>query len=182
MGTLTQSLPFFMIPSIPLTIETLQIIFPYSLALAIVGLLESLLTASIVDDMTDTDSDKAIILSCWGISNVLDFGTSDIVVQIPMTALVGVMFMVAFGTFDWSSLKAMKKVPLTDSIVMVVTVATVVITHDLSKGVFAGIILSAIFFVAKISRIKITSIIDTSTNKRTIKLKDNYSLFPLLTL
>lgn len=58
MGALTQQLPIFLIPSIPLTWETLMIIFPYSLALAIVGLLESLLTANIVDDMTDTESDK----------------------------------------------------------------------------------------------------------------------------
>lgn len=58
LGALTQSLPFFMIPSVPFTLETLLIILPYSLALAIVGLLESLLTATIVDDMTDTESDK----------------------------------------------------------------------------------------------------------------------------
>jgi SulP family sulfate permease len=205
MGNLTQSLPIFMIPSIPFSFETLQIIFPYSLALAIVGLLESLLTASIVDDMTDTDSNKNKESSGQGVANIVTgfFGgmagcamlgqsvinvksggngrlsslvagvflmfliiaLGDIVVQIPMAALVGVMFMVAFGTFDWGSLKALKKVPLTDSIVMVVTVATVVITHDLSKGVFAGIILSAIFFVAKISKIKVTSSVDQATRK-----------------
>lgn len=81
----------------------------------------------------------------------------NIVIQIPMAALVGVMFMVAIGTFDWSSLKGLVKAPVTDSIVMVVTTVTTVATHDLSKGVFAGIILSAIFFVAKISKVHVTS-------------------------
>lgn len=79
----------------------------------------------------------------------------DWVVQIPMAALAGVMIMVSIGTFDWSSFGMLRKVPLTDSIVMLVTVITVVATHDLSKGVFAGVILSAIFFAAKISKIKV---------------------------
>lgn len=69
-----------------------------------------------------------------------------------MAALVGVMIMVSIGTFDWSCLKSVQKVPITDTIVMVVTVSTVIKTHDLSKGVLAGIILSAIFFAAKISK------------------------------
>jgi SulP family sulfate permease len=211
MGELTQALPLFMIPSIPLTFETLQIIFPYSLALAIVGLLESLLTASIVDDMTDTDSNKNKESSGQGMANVVTgfFGgmagcamigqsvinvksggngrlsslvsgvflmflilaLGDVVVQIPMAALVGVMFMVAIGTFDWGSIKTLRKIPLTDSVVMIVTVVTVVITHDLSKGVFAGIILSAIFFVAKISRIHVTSVLDISSSKRIYQVK-----------
>ncbi len=58
MGSLSQTLPVFLIPEVPLNLDTLMIILPYSLALALVGLLESLLTASIVDDMTDSDSDK----------------------------------------------------------------------------------------------------------------------------
>ncbi|MGP3624885.1 SulP family inorganic anion transporter, partial [Staphylococcus aureus] len=70
---------------------------------------------------------------------------SHVVVKIPMAALVAVMVMVSVGTFDWSSLKGLKKAPLTDSIVMVVTVVTVVVTDDLSKGVFVGVLLSAVF-------------------------------------
>jgi len=58
MGTLPDSLPVFLIPDIPLNFETLRIILPYSIALAAVGLLESMMTASIVDEMTDTSSDK----------------------------------------------------------------------------------------------------------------------------
>ncbi len=197
LGTITQSLPSFFIPDVPLNFETLSIIFPTALALSIVGLLESLLTASIVDDMTDTGSNKHREARGQGIANIINgfFGgmagcamigqsvinvksggrgrlstftagavlmflimvLGGVVVQIPMPALVGVMIMVSIGTFDWSSITSMKKIPLTDTIVMIVTVVTVVITHDLSKGVFAGIILSALFFTAKISKVKVTS-------------------------
>lgn len=200
MGSLTAALPTFFIPDVPFNLETLKIIFPYSLALAIVGLLESLLTASIVDDMTDTASDKNMESRGQGIANIVAgmFGgmagcamigqsvinvksggrgrlstlvagiflmflilvLGNIVVQIPMAALVGVMIMVSIGTFDWSSLKGLAKAPATDSIVMVTTTVTTVLTHDLSKGVFAGIILSAIFFVAKISKVHVTSSMD----------------------
>lgn len=197
LGTITQSLPSFFVPDVPVNFETLSIIFPTALALSIVGLLESLLTANIVDDMTDTRSDKNKEARGQGIANIVTgfFGgmagcamigqsvinvksggrgrlsaltagvflmflimvLGGVVVQIPMAALVGVMIMVSIGTFDWSSLKSMTKIPITDSIVMLVTVITVVATHDLSKGVFAGIILSAIFFTAKISKVDVSS-------------------------
>ncbi|MGG3560647.1 SulP family inorganic anion transporter [Neobacillus rhizosphaerae] len=206
MGELTSKLPIFMIPDIPLNFETLQIIFPYSLSIAIVGLVESLLTASIVDDMTDTQSDKNKEARGQGIANIVSaffggmagcamIGQSVInvksggrgrlstlvagvflmtlivslkgfLVQIPMAALVGVMFMVSIGTFDWSCLKSFKKVPVTDTLVMVVTVSTVIKTHDLSKGVLIGIILSAIFFAAKISKVKVTSLSAEGSHKK----------------
>jgi len=196
LGAITQSLPTFFIPDVPFTLETLSIIFPYSIALAIVGLLESLLTASIVDDMTGTESDKNKEARGQGIANIVTgfFGgmagcamigqsvinvksggrgrlstliaglflmfliivLGDLVVQIPMPVLVGIMIMVSIGTFDWSSFSYLRKAPKSDAVVMVVTVAIVVATHDLSKGVIAGVILSAIFFVAKISKIKVT--------------------------
>ena len=79
-----------------------------------------------------------------------------VVVLIPMAVLVGIMIMVSIGTFDWNSYSYLKNAPKTDAIVMLVTVAIVVATHDLSIGVIAGVILSAIFFVAKISKIKLT--------------------------
>jgi len=72
LGTITQTLPNFFIPNVPFTFETLTIIFPYALALAIVGLLESLLTAQIVDDMTDTESDKNKESRGQGIANVIN--------------------------------------------------------------------------------------------------------------
>ncbi|MBM4762992.1 SulP family inorganic anion transporter [Bacillus sp. B15-48] len=209
MGAISSSFPAFFIPSVPFNLETLQIIFPYAFALSIVGLLESLLTASIVDDMTDTNSDKNKEARGQGIANIITgfFGgmagcamigqsvinvksggrgrlstlvaglfllflimvLGNVVVQIPMAALVGVMIMVSIGTFDWSSLKGLAKAPVTDSIVMVVTTVTTVVTHDLSKGVFAGIILSAIFFVAKISRVKVSSTLEGDKKVYSVK-------------
>ncbi|MDQ0299957.1 SulP family sulfate permease [Salibacterium salarium] len=195
MGALPDTLPVFLIPEIPLTIETLVIIFPYALALSVVGLLESLLTATIVDDMTDTESDKDKESRGQGYANVVTgfFGgmagcamlgqsvinvksgangrlsslvagvflmflilvLGDLVVQIPIAALAGVMIMVSISTFDWNSLKMLTKVPKSDSTVMVVTVGTVIVTHDLSQGVLAGVVLSAIFFAAKISKVNV---------------------------
>jgi high affinity sulfate transporter 1 len=206
MGELSQTLPFFLIPDIPFTFETLQIIFPYSLSIAIVGLVESLLTASIVDDMTDTSSDKNKEARGQGIANIVSgfFGgmagcamigqsvinvksggrgrlsalvagvflmvliiiLNDFLVQIPMAALVGVMFMVSIGTFDWSSLRNIHKTPISDTIVMIATVGTVLMTHDLSKGVLVGILLSAIFFASKISKVKVTTLASKGSNKK----------------
>jgi high affinity sulfate transporter 1 len=206
MGELTQTLPFFLIPDIPFNFETLQIIFPYSLSIAIVGLVESLLTASIVDDMTDTTSDKNKEARGQGIANIVSgfFGgmagcamigqsvinvksggrgrlsalvagvflmvliilLNDFLVQIPMAALVGVMFMVSIGTFDWSSVKNIHKTPISDTIVMIATVGTVLVTHDLSKGVLVGILLSAIFFASKISKVKVTTLASEGSHKK----------------
>lgn len=198
LGNITQTLPSFFIPDVPFTLETLQIILPYSIALAIVGLLETLLTASIVDDMTGTDSQKNREARGQGIANIATgfFGgmagcamigqsvinvksggrgrlstltaglflmfliivLGDLVVQIPMPVLVGIMIMVSVGTFDWSSFSYLKKAPRSDAVVMLATVSIVVATHDLSKGVIAGVLLSAIFFVAKISKIKVNGL------------------------
>lgn len=195
MGELTRSLPLFAIPDIPLNLETLTIIFPYALALTIVGLLESLLTASIVDDMTDTDSDKNKESRGQGIANIVTgfFGgmagcamigqsvinvksggsrrlsslvagvvlmfliivLGGIVVQIPMGALAGVMIMVSIGTFNWHSVWNIHKVPFTDAAIMVITVLTVVITHNLAYGVLTGVLLSMIVFAVKISKVRV---------------------------
>ncbi|MGM0828922.1 MAG: SulP family inorganic anion transporter [Bacillota bacterium] len=197
MGEITQSLPDFFFPNIPLSLETLMIIIPYSLALAVVGILESLLTATIVDDMTVTDSNKNQESTGQGIANIVTgfFGgmagcamigqsvinvksggrgrlssfvagvflmflivvLGEIVVQIPMGALAGVMIMVSISTFDWNSLRTLHLVPRSDAAVMVITVLTVILTHNLAIGVFTGILLSAIFFVSKISQIRVES-------------------------
>lgn len=196
LGTITQSLPSFFLPDVPFSLETLQIILPYSLALAIVGLLESLLTSQIVDDMTDTKSDKNREARGQGIANFITgfFGgmagcamigqsminvksggrgrlstlvagvflifliivLGDLVIDIPMPVLVGIMIMVCIGTFDWSSFKYIVKAPRADAVVMIATVAIVVYTDNLAIGVVVGVILSALFFVASISRVKIT--------------------------
>lgn len=196
MGQITRSLPMFHIPVVPLNLETLMIILPYSFPLALVGILESLMTASILDEMTDTRSDKNREVKGQGIANLINgfFGgmagcamigqsvinvksggrgrlstlvagvfllflimvLGDIVQQIPMAALVGVMVMVSIGTFDWQSMKNLRKIPVSDSLVMLVTVAIVVATHDLAKGVIAGVVLSAVIFGWKMARLKST--------------------------
>lgn len=193
MGTISASLPSFLLPNVPFTVETLQIILPYSLALAVVGLVESLLTASILDDMTDTDSDKNVEARGQGIANIVNgfFGgmagcamigqsviniksggrgrlstfvsgaflmfliivLGDYVLQIPMPVLAGVMVVVCITQFDWSSFHYVVKAPRKDAFVMLLTIAVVLYTHNLALGVAAGIIMSALFFVAEISRI-----------------------------
>ena len=192
MGQMPTTLPMFHIPAVPLTWETLAIIAPISATLAFVGLLESLLTANLLDDITDTPSDKDRETRGQGIANIAAslFGgmagcamigqsilnvTSGArgrlstlwaglfllflilvlqkwVAQIPMAALVAVMIMVSVGTFDWGSVLKLRSTPFQSSIVMIATTATVVITHDLSKGVVLGVILSAIFFMRKVGK------------------------------
>ncbi len=77
---------------------------------------------------------------------------SDILKVIPMAALVAVMIMVSIGTFNWQSLKELKTHPIGFNVVMLVTVAIVVYTHNLALGVFSGVLLSALFFANKIGR------------------------------
>ncbi|MDX1443459.1 MAG: SulP family inorganic anion transporter [Gammaproteobacteria bacterium] len=192
MGKLPDGMPFFNIPAVPLNWETLTIIFPVALTLTMVGLLESLLTASIVDDLTDTPSKKNRECKGQGFANIVTgfFGgmagcamigqsiiniksggrgrlsclsagvlllffilvLGEYVSMIPMPALVAVMIMVSIGTFDWSSILMLRKMPRSDAFVLVVTVVTVVLTHDLAKGVIAGVLLSAVFFVRKLAK------------------------------
>lgn len=189
MGELPDTLPVFLWPDVALNFETLAIIFPYAAALAVVGLLESMMTATIVDDLTDTASDKNRECKGQGVANIasgllggmagcamigqsiinvksgghtrlstLVAGVvlllmvvflSDWVSQIPMAALVAVMIMVSIGTFSWASLRDLKKHPLSTNIVMAVTVAVVVATHNLAFGVLAGVLLAALFFANK---------------------------------
>ena len=195
MGQISASLPSFFLPNVPFSLETLQIIFPYALSLAFVGLIESLLTARIVDEMTDTTSNKATESRGQGIANIVAgfFGgmpgcamigqsvinvtsggrgrlstftagaflmllmvtMNDLLMTIPMGALVGVMFFVSYATFDWGSFKMLKNSPKSDSAVMLATVLVTVLTHDLSMGVLVGILLAAILFASKISRIDV---------------------------
>lgn len=196
MGELPSTLPLFLIPKIPLTWETLMIILPYAVTLTAVGLLESLMTAVIVDDLTDTPSAKNRECTGQGIANIVAgffggmagcamIGQSVInvksggrgrlstlfagsfllflilvlgewVKQIPMAALVAVMIMVSIGTFDWASIKNLATHPKESSLVMLATVAVVVLTHDLAMGVFIGVLMSAVFFARKVSRLLLT--------------------------
>ncbi|ASJ57476.1 sodium-independent anion transporter [Brevibacillus formosus] len=197
MGEITRQLPIFHIPSVPLNWETLMIILPYSFPLALVGILESLMTAAILDEMTDTRSNKNTEVKGQGIANIITgfFGgmagcamigqsvinvksggrgrlstlvagifllflilvLGDVVKQIPMAALVGVMVMVSIGTFNWQSIRDLRKIPLGDAIVMITTVIVVVATHDLAKGVISGVILSAVIFGWRMARLHASS-------------------------
>ncbi|MCL7940238.1 SulP family inorganic anion transporter [Halomonas sp. ATCH28] len=193
MGELPDSLPVFLWPEVPLNLETLMIIFPTALMLTVVGLLESMMTATIIDDLTDTRSDKNRECKGQGLANIgagliggmagcamigqsviniksggrrrmssLIAGVvlllmvvflADWVSQIPMAALVAVMIMVAIGTFSWSSIKDLKKHPMSTNMVMVATVVVVVATHNLAIGVFVGVLLAAMNFANKVGNI-----------------------------
>ena len=195
LGTMPATLPIFLLPDIPLNFETLKIILPYSLALAVVGLLESLMTAQILDDMTDTNSNKNKEARGQGIANIASgfFGgmpgcalvgqsvtnvksggrgrlstfsagvflmflilvLGDVVAAIPMPVLVGVMIMISATTFNWGSFKFLLQAPRTESIVMLVTVGIILYTSNLAIGVVVGVILSSLFFVARVSHVKV---------------------------
>ena len=208
MGELPDSLPVFLIPDIPPNWQTLAIIFPYSLTLMVVGLLESLMTATIVDDLTDTKSDKNRECVGQGVANIASgfiggmagcamigqsvinvksggrgrlstFSAgvfllimivflSDWVSQIPMAALVAVMIMVSIGTFNWASIRNLREHPKSSSVVMLSTVATTVLTHDLAKGVLVGVLLSGFFFAHKVGMImRVRSLVDQDGRTRT---------------
>jgi len=193
MGQLPDSLPIFLLPDVPLNWETLRIILPVSATLAVVGLLESMMTASIVDDLTDSSSNKNRECVGQGIANIFSgfiggmagcamIGQSvinvksggrgrlstlaagvflllmvvyigDWVAHIPMAVLVAVMIMVSIGTFRWSSIRDLREHPKSSSVVMIATVVVVVATHDLSKGVLVGVLLSGFFFAHNVGRI-----------------------------
>lgn len=193
MGTLPTTLPPFAIPQVPLNLETLDIIFPYALTLAIVGLLESLLTASLLDELTNTPSDKNQEAKGQGIANIISsfFGgmagcamigqsviniksggrarlstfsagvwllvfilvLGDWVRRIPMAALVAVMIMVSIGTFNWSSITQIRRIPRSETAAMLSTVLITVITHNLAIGVVIGIALSTVFFSRKVAKL-----------------------------
>ena len=208
MGALPDTLPVFLIPDIPLNLETLLIIFPYAAAVAVVGLLESLMTQNIVDDLTDTKSNRNQECIGQGIANaatgfiggmagcamigqsiinvksggrgrlstfvagsvllILVVGLGDLVGIIPMPALVAIMIMVSIGTFSWSSIKNLRTHPRSSSVVMIATVATVVYTHNLAIGVLVGVMLSGIFFAAKIAQLfRIRSTLSEDGRERT---------------
>ncbi len=193
-GELPESLPELFIPNVPLTWETFTIIAPFALAMALVGLLESLMTAKLVDDITDTHSRKTRESLGQGAANILSglFGgmggcamigqtminvkvsgartristflagvfllilvvaLGDIVGLIPMAALVAVMVMVSVATFDWHSItpQTLRRMPLSETIVMVSTVAIVVATHNLAIGVIVGVVIAMVLFARRVA-------------------------------
>ena len=178
-------LPQFHIPSVPLNWETLTIIFPYAVVLAAIGLIESLLTLRLVDEITETRGRGNKECVGQGVANVATgfFGgmggcamigqsminvnsggrgrlsgisaalfllafilvASPLIEQIPLAALIGVMFIVVIGTFEWSSFRVLRKVPKSDAMVLVLVSAVTVVT-DLAMAVVVGVIVSALVF------------------------------------
>ncbi|MFP8906697.1 SulP family inorganic anion transporter [Streptomyces atacamensis] len=203
-GELPSALPTPGLPDIPFTTDTLITIAPYALALALVGLMESLMTAKLVDDITDTHSGKTRESIGQGIANVVTglFGgmggcamigqtminvkTSGartrlstflagvfllilvvtfgpVVSTIPMAALVAVMILVSFATFDWHSIqpKTLKRMPVGETAVMVVTVAVVVATHNLAIGVVVGVITATVIFARRVAHLaEVSGVLD----------------------
>jgi len=178
--------PPFHIPQIPLTWETIELIAPYSMIMAAVGLTEGLLTLNLVDEITETKGNGNRECIAQGGSNILNgffFGMggcpmiaqtlvnlsagsrarlsgiiaaftilaiilfgAPIIEKLPMAALVGVMIMVAIGTFEWVSLKIFNKVPKKDIFLVVIVALITVFLHNLALAVLVGVILSALFF------------------------------------
>ncbi len=203
MGSITAALPPFHIPTVPFTMETFLIILPYSVSLALVGLVETLLTSKVIDEMTDTEGDRNRECRGLGIANivsgffsgtcgcamigqaivnvnsggrgrlsnfvsgtflmVLIFILNDLMVQIPLAALVAVMITVSIATFDWDSLRRLTRMPRTDALVIVLVVAIVVATNNLAYGVVVGLVLTAIFFAVQMSKIGVETKRDGST-------------------
>lgn len=179
------SLPDFAIPTVPMTLETLKFILPYAFILAAIGLIESLMTLTLVDEITETKGRSNKESFAQGLANIVNgfFGgmggcamigqsminvnsggrgrlsgivaalallafilfLSPAIEQIPIAALVGVMFIVVIKTFAWSSLRMMTKIPKSDAFV-VVLVTVITIFFDLAVAVIAGIIVSALVF------------------------------------
>jgi len=185
-ASISGGFPPFHIPQIPLTWETLEIIAPYSMIMAAVGLTEGLLTLNLVDEITETKGNGNRECIAQGSSNILNgffFGMggcpmiaqtlvnlsagsrarlsgiiaaftilaiilfgAPIIEKLPMAALVGVMIMVAIGTFEWVSLKIFNKVPKKDIFLVIIVAAITVFLHNLALAVLVGVILSALFF------------------------------------
>jgi len=193
-GELPDSLPSVFVPDVPLTLETLRIIAPYALAMALVGLLESLLTAKLVDDITDTHSNKTREAWGQGAANVITgflgglggcavigqtmmnvkvagartrlstflagvfllvlvVGFGDAVATIPMAALVAVMIMVSYTAFDWHSVKpsTLRRMPRSETVVMLVTLVGTVSTENLAIGVVLGVLTAMTLFARRVA-------------------------------
>ena len=191
-ASLAGGLPPFHIPAVPLDLETLYIVLPYAIILAAIGLIESLLTLTLIDELTQTRgrgnkesvAQGAANITCGLFSSMggcamigqsmininsggrgrlsgitaalalLSFVlvASPLIEMVPIAALVGVMFMVVLGTFEWSSLRVLSKVPKTDALIIVL-VSGVTVWQDLAIAVFVGVIVSALVFAWKHAKV-----------------------------
>ncbi|MBY4678486.1 SulP family inorganic anion transporter [Marinobacterium arenosum] len=188
MATIAGGLPQFHIPMVEINMETLRVIVPYALILAAIGLIESLLTLTLIDEITETRGRGNKECVGQGVANVVTgffggmggcamigqsmininsgglgrasgisaalflltfilFGSS-LIEMIPVAALVGVMFIVVIGTFEWASFRLIGKVPKSDLLV-VIAVTAVTVWQDLAIAVVVGVIMSALVFAWK---------------------------------
>ncbi|HQW04606.1 MAG: SulP family inorganic anion transporter [Flavobacteriales bacterium] len=185
-ASISGGFPPFHIPAVPFTLDTLMIILPYAAIVAGVGLIESLLTLNLLDEITNTRGRSNKEAVAQGAANMLSgvfsgmggcamIGQSlinvssgararlsgivaavmllvfvmfaaPLIERLPMAALVGVMFMVAIGTFEWASLRSFGRMPRHDVFVMVVVAAVTVIFHNLAVAVLIGVVISALVF------------------------------------
>ena len=192
-GELPNSFPVLGIPSVPFTFDTFMIIAPFAVAIALVGLMESLMTAKLVDDITDTRSNKTRESWGQGVANIVTgfFGgmggcamigqtminvrsgartrlstflagvfllilvvsLGEVVATIPMAALVAVMVVVAYATFDWHSLRTILAMPKSETTVMFATVIATLITHNLAIGVGAGVVTATVLFARRVAHL-----------------------------
>ncbi|HIF72737.1 MAG TPA: SulP family inorganic anion transporter [Dehalococcoidia bacterium] len=191
LSSISGGLPSFGVPDVPLNMETLMIILPHAFILAAIGLIESLLTVSLIDGITETKGQNNRECLSQGAANILTgfFGgmggcamigqsminmksgarwrlsgalaallllayilfASSLIERIPIAALVGVMFVVVVGTFSWSSLRIIRKVPVADAFVMIL-VSAVTVATDLAIAVIVGVIVSALVFAWNTAR------------------------------
>ncbi|TVV44187.1 SulP family inorganic anion transporter [Thalassolituus sp. C2-1] len=185
LASIAGGLPEFAVPVVPMTLDTLWFILPYSVIFAAIGLIESLLTVTVIDEMTNTRGRGNKECVAQGTANVVTgfFGgmggcamigqsminvssggrgrlsgiaaalfllsfilfASPLIEQIPIAALIGVMFMVVIGTFEWSSFRILRKVPKHDAFVLILVSAVTVVT-DLAIAVIVGVIVAALVF------------------------------------
>ena len=206
-GSMSGGLPGFTQLLVPLNLQTLAIIWPCALSIAFVGLMESLLTARLVDDLTVTPSNKNRESAGLGIANILAgfyggiagcamigqtivnvemgkgrsrvstvaaglvllllvTGLSKVMAEIPMSVLAGIMVIVAVKTFSWHSIQpaTLRKLPVTETLVMLVTVAATVSTGNLAIGVVAGVM--AMLILPRIVRSKRAATSETALPDR----------------
>lgn len=194
LGKLPDGLPMFALPEVRFDLDLLRVIFLPALAIAMVGLLESLMTAGVVDDQTGTPSNKDAEARGLGLANVaaslfggiagcgmigqtvsnvkyggrgrlstmaaggilllLMVSLQGLVSQVPVAALVAIMIMVSIDTLDWASLRRLRQTPGMSNLVMLATVAVTIVSHNLSLGVLVGVLMSGVFFAAKVTRMQ----------------------------
>ena len=186
LASISGGFPPFHIPNLPLNLETLQLILPYGLIMASVGLTEGLLTLNLVDEITGTKGNGNRECVAQGSANILNgffFGMggcpmiaqtlvnlsagsrarlsgivaaltilcivlfgAPVIEKLPMAALVGVMFMVAIGTFEWISFRIINKMPKQDIFVGILVAVITILMHNLALAVLIGVIISALVF------------------------------------